>query len=346
MMAFSEQSTGVDRGDSGSPLIDSTGLVIGTLKRRMSVVKTHYVSMRLARAAVVALDAGASIRTLDIQVRSGSETQQSLLPQLSPVRGDLSNFGLTTWVGLILKSKTQYKQNAHLFPCPILPAFFGRDIGRFAMEISGFASTPIADRARRLMNEAQDDALVADLVNARKAFQAASELLSESIDVYESTYPSSKERANCWIQNESAVECATLSGDAVLAGLYRDQSLAHYGAAGVVEFDRTHALAEARSSIEMAVLLTDKSWSLGISYSILGDVLLKLDDPVSATGAYAAAYDEGTRYTWLSDNFEQAAESVGDEELARRLRVDGIENTRRTMPQDVYRPGVALPRAD
>ena len=337
LLRFREDLTAISPGDSGSPLIDRFGMVVGTLSSRVSNTESHYASMRLAIPALLKLTNVQRVNELGSEVLAGKITDQELLLKLDPSNKNLRNFHLISWAGSIAKQKIQYERHSKLFGCPILPAYNGRDLNKVAIGISNLAPLPQVDLARFYFREGKYDASVNEINSANLNYQSADSQFKLAIRSFSRRNPSSDDLLECLSINEKRNTCSKANGSKVLSAIYRDQALVYLNWSSLAETDddRLAQLDNALTASKNSIITTDDSKSLGITYSILGDVQLSMGRAPEAARAYASAYSEGLRSEWVIQNFEHSTNLIEDEGVANFYSGKGIQNAAILLDKDL-----------
>lgn len=120
-------------GDSGSPLIDDTGKVVGTCIERVLTQERHvsneaiYVPISAIQEMLKKISISARARSLDDRVRNHETSRDELARALLPTPKNLSNVELYSWAWY-MKFHPSPRITATHFPCPILRALVHRKL--------------------------------------------------------------------------------------------------------------------------------------------------------------------------------------------------------------------------
>lgn len=188
-------------GESGSPLIDETGLVIATCRERiggsdLGSDTAEYVPMSRALDLIKKIPPSPRIMSLDKRIQSNSISKDELVIHLLPLDGRCSNVELLTWsfVAAGLPSQTYAKARA-LFTCPIFQSLTERSLVVAAMSIAHLLGS--ADAGRALLLSGKRAVEMEEPESAREMLAASVISLRAAINEWGSANPEGLSQALC-----------------------------------------------------------------------------------------------------------------------------------------------------
>jgi serine protease Do len=120
-------------GDSGSPLIDDTGKVVGTCIERVLTQERHvsneavFIPVSAIQEILKKISINPRTRSLDEKIRNHETSRDELARDLLPTPKNLSNVELYSWAWYMKFHPSPRIASTH-FPCPILRALVHRKL--------------------------------------------------------------------------------------------------------------------------------------------------------------------------------------------------------------------------
>lgn len=137
-----KQNITITGGESGSPLIDETGAVVGTLSRGILGTVGLYVPTAHAAKLLTEIPMTTRAKNFDDDFLSGSMFHAMLLQYLKRTSWKIRNIELFSWALHVEKSPKKYTDRKDYFYCPIKYAYSHRNLEGFGSFFEGLAKGP------------------------------------------------------------------------------------------------------------------------------------------------------------------------------------------------------------
>lgn len=305
----------VEQGDSGSPIIDDQGVVVGTLVAKPFANRALYTRLVDVQPLFDKLPADSRMQSMEQDALdsnlSTSERQSEMINDLKWVTGNPSNLELLEWANLMARRGAKFKPEQALLGCPILRAYEDRRLAEAnpALLLSAFASP--AAHAHFLLSAATQDLNLGRPVLAREKSQQAALIFQTMQDKNGEAWAFTSEGiANLDLHEfndasktlSQAAELPAAPGDKARLDVYLAQAYAGYG-------DNAAASQYINDALPKLKEYTDFDGQ-ALAYNTLG----KLDE---AQGNYDVAINHLTQ---SRDLFRQSGNTVHEFEVRADLK--------------------------
>ncbi len=286
-------------GDSGSPLLDTNGQVVGTCIKVLDK-SSFYIASLAAFELLKKVPLTSRARDFD-SLLQGSGKYDEVDEALQSKSTNCSNVELIAWSQEVKANLDRYRPRRDLFKCPISLALEQRDLQAVEHEISSLIDSATYARASLALGEAA--LKLGDHARAATYLAQADVAFGEAIQESTASFKS--------------------RGDGAFAYLWAERSrslLKHADATGDVTFAERSVHAAARSAINAANTIQK-----AMATALFGEAKFKTGDAVTSAMAYARAKQLGYDVPWLDGNWlESAGYAVDQGSLPKSVLDKGI----------------------
>lgn len=325
-------------GDSGSPVLNQQGLVIGiVLEHRMTQVATISATLDLLDLLLSHASSSSSERAYRgiLDGRQDAQFIQEFDPKIPPE--DLTNLSLLGVLAMLSRHDSLPSQSQQSLDCPLYFAATHRNLGYAARLIAHLMPEfELTDFARDELRRGEALEGLRRNEEARRSYALALESFDRSVSVTLRENSEPLPSALCdLVLDESGtnlsdyfeqigmmavsstlrtrpVECADDGGEPALANKFRDYALAQLKLSGLSELGaRDQTLQKVQRSAALAALLSNSGEPFGANVALIGDAAAVAGDYSLALSAFATAWDSGAKQPWVLNNFAYAAVRSG-----------------------------------
>lgn len=339
------------QGDSGSPVLDEHGLVMGMVTDQQTEQLGEFVSSLALEPLLMKLDPSLLADSLLKTVLSSTprnELMVKFFPNAS--KDSWTNLDLLGLIKLINKKVNLTQTQKENVLCPVyysaidrglrdqtryithqLPLYVQADVARnnfvTAKMYSGIRKL---DKAMELLAEAQEQLAQAStahikrkptpLVEVACTLAEKGQTSSEVMQVTQQILKSGGLPSDISItltDEQRAGKCRQPQSDEVLSAYLRDLALIKLELAQLSEEKvRAYQMRSATSLATLATILSGDTQLYAANLALLGDLARKNNDFEFAAGAYAGAYQKGKTAGWVKTNFKESMSKLTNETVS------------------------------
>ncbi|WP_420387419.1 S1 family peptidase [Roseivirga sp.] len=313
----------IDSGDSGAPVINENGFVIGIT---LSIISSNGYFVPLGYSSPLLNEIQMSERLVDFSesflnnTLTDKELRAKLTRQRKPIYS-FSNLELYLWALNVHHNKSKYKEFYNRVRCPISKAYQARRLDDIIWYFDGLLSK--IETARSYHRKANYESILGDSEGYRMSLGMAKTNYEEAVSGYLNDNPEilgyvayRYPQAENLISEGFSEYQVNPNGNSFDGSLYsnyfsailKDYSLLLYREAKLEDNPETRETVLNRSlfySVISAITAEDSAFKAG-AYGLTGDILFGLNEYEKAMDAYSLAFQNGSSSTWLVNNFNSA----------------------------------------
>lgn len=177
------QQIGIGGGNSGGPLVDSTGVAVAVCREQVGIglIVARYAPMSDAEPLLNRIPLTPRVSALDSKVVDHSIDEPLLIGSLKRASGNASNVELYVWARHISQAQGNYTKSIKFFECPIIRAMMHRRLDDPVLWLGSLASPK--DFAQASLNTSEREASLGNAQAALTAITPALATISNSSDL-------------------------------------------------------------------------------------------------------------------------------------------------------------------